>query len=143
MLKSQGKTASVIALLALADAVFKFLILQHPEPSFVVGNIFQISLYRNPGIAFSLPVPHIVIIPLTLIICAALALYIRKEQDTRLRVCAFSALLCALGNLIDRIIHNFTTDYLIFFQISAINISDILILAGILGLIWYAKPAQR
>jgi lipoprotein signal peptidase len=51
----------------------------------------------------------------------------------------------ALGNLFDRWLNGFTTDYIILFRTSAINLSDVLIVVGMLAFLWYHKgnPSER
>lgn len=142
-------TLAILSLLAIAisDAVFKFLAIQSlPTDTARLGDIsgwpvLTLALHRNPGIAFDLPVPLVIVIPATLIICAIFARIIlrQRQKNPAQALAALTAILGALGNAIDRCIHGFTTDYLILFKTSAINLSDVLILLGILGVIWYDR----
>ena len=54
-------------------------------------------------------------------------------------VLAVTVILGAVGNLADRIINGFTTDYILLFGHSAINLADLLIIFGILGILWYTR----
>ena len=58
-------------------------------------------------------------------------------KNPKVSAVAVMVIIGALGNAIDRIINGFTTDYLILFRLSAINLSDILILTGVTFLLWY------
>ena len=51
----------------------------------------------------------------------------------------FTALVGILGNAFDRAWDGAVTDYLLFFTGSVFNISDILILLGIIGILMYAE----
>ena len=92
---------------------------------------FGIALHRNPGILFDIPVPIVILAPLSVVIIVALAVMGMRTQHDLARAGAAIAIFGAIGNLVDRIINGFTTDYLIVAQMSAINVADILILVGI------------
>lgn len=142
--------ALLVAVLALADAVFKSYAIRYAEPA--NGNrlsfLFDIALHKNPGIAFDIPLPFFIILPLTLVVCGLFTSFLikglgRGEEKTTLA--AFTVIIGALGNLVDRALNGFTTDYLIFFRTSAINISDVLIVIGMLAFLWYyqSNPAPK
>ncbi|MDQ5952107.1 MAG: hypothetical protein QG626_234, partial [Patescibacteria group bacterium] len=63
--------------------------------------------------------------------------YVKWSSNTAQALGALAAVVGAIGNATDRLINNFTTDYIILFRTSAINLSDILIVIGILAVIWY------
>ncbi len=129
---------STTCLLAVIDAVAKWFVLAHANAFHTSSTIFSLTIYKNPGIAFSIPLAYQWVLPVTGVLCVTLlivTLLPRFSSETRL--CAGIALIGAIGNLLDRIINGFTTDYLMFFRTSVINISDILIVIGIAGLIWY------
>lgn len=109
------------------------------------GSVFRTGLYKNLGIAFDIPIPHFIVIPLSLFIAGFLIFFAVKNQDKKPISAGFAlvAAIGALGNLIDRVVNGFTTDYLIFFERSAINISDILIVIGILVIIFYTENKER
>jgi|SRR3989339_664502 len=87
--------------------------------------------FPNPGIAFGLPVPQIVIFILTPLILLALAIWWRKNNHKTnnfyLGVCLIFA--GAISNLIDRIVFAVTIDY---FRVltSVMNLADIIIVVG-------------
>ena len=136
---------AVLALLAALDAVLKALAMAHAGPANSSGIpfLFAFALHKNPGIAFDIPLPLAVILPLTLIIGVIFGTYfgasaIRSHQYLEALACA-SICIGALGNFIDRAVNGFTTDYLILFRTSAINLSDLMILAGMIAFLWYHK----
>ncbi|MDP2632024.1 MAG: signal peptidase II [Candidatus Uhrbacteria bacterium] len=142
------KTIRLIALLVpvvaigLADVIFKYIALSRlPEEGSRLRFLIDFALHKNPGIAFDIPIPLSIVIALTLIISAVL-LYHSVRSFNRMPMMSFFSLtiiIGALGNMIDRVINGFTTDYIILFERSAINLSDILILFGTIMLLVYSK----
>ena len=55
----------------------------------------------------------------------------------------FLILLGAFSNLIDRAFYGATIDYLIFFNRSAVNLADGMIIAGLLGLIFGSAKYEK
>ena len=89
------------------------------------------------GIAFDIPFRMPLIIVISILI--GLALLWVSYRNFRLRpVISISALMIvigALGNLYDRMAYGFTVDYIILFSRSAINVSDIVIVVGVVALL--------
>ncbi len=123
------------------DAGLKNYALQHfpPEQLAELQPVLSLALHKNPGIAFDIPIPLGIVIPLTLAVCVAFAslAYRKRLTNPNQALAAVATVIGAAGNACDRLINNFTTDYLILFKTSAINLSDVLILLGILGVLWY------
>lgn len=98
-------------------------------------------LHRNPGITGDIPVPMWIIAPITLGVILFLvdrvSIQYRERTITTLGIIAILA--GAINNFIDRIVNGFTTDYLMFFNTSIINISDVLIIGGVLIILLYNK----
>ncbi len=105
----------------------------------VFNFFFDISLYKNPGIAGSIFIPHAILLPISTIIIALLIYGMRKTAMPMHKFAFLCILSGALGNYIDRIIHGFTTDYILIVGQSVINLADILIIVGIAILILYNK----
>lgn len=119
------------------DLLAKWFILERlslPEGRF--GSFFfSIGLHKNPGIAFDIPVPFFILLPLSVFLLIGLWYTTRRYSNQPwLKAGTFTIIIGAVGNLIDRIWHGFTTDYLIFFDRSAINLSDVLIVLGVIVL---------
>jgi lipoprotein signal peptidase len=101
----------------------------------------EFALFKNPGIAFSLPLPNFVFWPNAALILSALVwlcLRMRKHDavGAALLVCV---ILGSLSNIIDRAIYSAVIDYLIFFGRSAVNVADGMIVGGVLALIFRPK----
>lgn len=116
-----GRWGLLAAGLFFVDQLFKY---------FAVHRGF-FALHKNYGIAFDLPVPSWIVIPLTLaiIVTAAFALW-RRRFNIMLSAALIFIILGGLSNLIDRLVYGYTVDYIILFSRSAINIADAMILGG-------------
>lgn len=102
----------------------------------------RFELFKNPGIALSLPLSLSIVAPLTIGLLVALSYVFLVRRDTKLRLLLAVTFVGAISNLIDRLTHGFTTDYLIIHRL-AINIADILIVIGIMGLAWYTQKVPQ
>ncbi len=127
----------------LADRLCKALALSGLEAG---SAPLQFDLFRNEGIAFSLPVSGPVVWILSLAIIGWAAWTLRKDRVAGRfdRLAPLSLFIFgAASNLFDRVVYGFTVDYLIFFQRSAVNIADGMILAGAFWLILTAHPSTN
>lgn len=113
------------------------------QPSLFQEGCFDpvicLSLHKNYGIAFSISIPILVTLIISGIIITVLAVFVvRLLLDKSIYAASTGLILIgALGNFFDRIINGFTTDYIILFNVSAINIADILIVTGVFLTLWY------
>ncbi len=129
-------------LIAVADSLFKWLAISNfPSDGIKASWPIDFLLHKNPGIAFDLPVPLWIVITFTLVISFFLLRFalIQQSANHEAAIAAVIIVIGALGNMFDRIFNGFTTDYIILFSRSAINLSDILIIAGAILLIRYTR----
>jgi lipoprotein signal peptidase len=147
MTKSRTVVAIGLFLVGVVDAFLKAYALAHfPEEQVAhLAPVLSFALHRNPGIAFDIPLPLSVVIPITLVVCVVFAHLVRLHWQARPQsaLAALAVVVGSLGNAGDRLVNGFTTDYLILFRTSAINLSDILIVIGILGVLWYDQRIPR
>jgi len=131
-------TASL--LIAIFDAWLKYLAISRFSSENRANFPIDFALYKNTGIAFDIALPQPYIFIFSIVAIAALAFFAIRlfRHNPQMASLYLAIIIGAVGNFIDRIIHGFTTDYLIIFSISAINLSDILILTGAFLLIWYS-----
>lgn len=137
------------------DQISKTLIVSSADlPKIIIENFFDISpfmriiLHYNSGIAFSIPLPQAIIIPLILLIIViglhALSREIHLDHPLTLTTLAliFGG---TLGNLIDRIRLGHVIDFISIWKFPVFNIADIAITCGIAMLIFgiYKTPALR
>ncbi|MEY4722913.1 MAG: hypothetical protein RLZZ324_426 [Candidatus Parcubacteria bacterium] len=98
----------------------------------------EFTLFRNTGIAFSIPVPDLVFWPAAVMALALLAYaYARTcRRDPYGAGALMFILLGALSNLFDRAVYGATIDYLLIAARSAVNVADGMIIGGLVALLW-------
>jgi len=132
------------AILSIVDSVCKAIVLAHPDLE--NKGFISFSLFRNEGIAFSLPFRGLLFwitaLPIFVGVCIA-AVVAYRLQKNRLFMAFIFVILGAASNIFDRLTHGAVIDYLIFFRVSAVNIADGMIVGGILAAIFlnYRKEA--
>ena len=132
----------------LIDECLKYIsLIRLPDEGSLVGYKFlTFAIHKNMGIAFDIPF-KIEFVILISVILGLLLLEIAYKNISKKPDIAFSSLMIvigACGNLFDRIYYGFTVDYIIFFGQSAINLSDIIIVLGVVFLLLSSrKPNHR
>lgn len=99
------------------------------SPVFVFGQIGWAPTL-NPGIAFSIRLPNVAIILLTLLTLCFFAYLIAQTKDKTAHLGLTLTIFGAISNLLDRIFYQNTIDYLQVY-ISVFNLADVLIVGGI------------
>jgi len=98
---------------------------------YIIPQILGWEYYENPGIAFGIPAPHTIIIPLTIVIIGMGVWYVNKKSRTSKELFGITLIIAgALSNLIDRISYGVTIDYIRILT-SIINVADICIILGV------------
>jgi signal peptidase II len=120
------------------DQVVKQFFFEHNSSfSFLAGWIQSIK-HENYGIAFNLPVPQGLILSITFLACLAILWAVfRAAQRNQLLICLFLGFLLggALGNAYDRWQLNYVRDWLLLWHRSAINLADLGVLFGLVGIV--------
>lgn len=114
------------------DQLAKWFAVAHPNATYyLIQPWLGWELFRNPGIAFGIPLPQIIVIPLTVLILVGGLVYIaKKEQRTAHMILGTSLIIFgALSNLVDRLVYGETIDY-IRIVTSVINLADVMIVVG-------------
>jgi lipoprotein signal peptidase len=104
----------------------------------------EFTLFRNEGIAFSLPLNDVVFWVLAVpVFLGLIALFLAAMlRGPRFRAAALAfVVLGAASNLDDRLLYGATIDYLLFFGRSAVNLADGMILGGVLALLFKSRGA--
>lgn len=119
----------VAAALLIIDEVLKRLALANPA-----------AIHKNFGIAFDIPLPSWAVIAVTAAIIAVSGWELWKHHGKA----AIAVPLCfiiagGIGNLFDRLTYGYIIDYIILFGRSAFDLSDFMILGGVLFLIVYTQ----
>ena len=128
------------------DEYIKFIGLRTlPDETYIKHPSFlNLAIHKNLGLAFDIPFRVWVIVLISIVLGYFLLEIAYKNLLTHPKV-SFSSLLIiigALGNLYDRIVYGFTVDYLIFFGRSAVNISDMLIVLGVILLLLSSRKSK-
>lgn len=117
------------------------------DSSYLIHKWFGWFPFHNPGIAFGLPVPNWLQITLTIPVLIILIVFFVKNissSDSKLlKTLAFSFVFAgALSNLIDRVLYNFTVDYLLIVK-SIINLADVMVVVGFLIYFFQLKEKKE
>ena len=139
-------TILIAFVLAIVDEIIKyFALLKLPtEGSFELSKLIDLAVHKNFGIAFDLPLAQPITIVITIILLILFSVIAWRYRNTKPQITIAAGLIIAgaLGNLFDRVVYGFTVDYLILLGRSAINISDLLILTGVVWLILTNKKTK-
>lgn len=101
----------------------------------VSGSVF--ALYLNKNIAFSLPVPAIILYPiLAIVLFVLLWIWLKSWVGDKKNIWPYSLIILgALSNIWDRLRYGGVVDYLNVPFFTVLNISDVYIFLGVLFLI--------
>ena len=127
----------------LTDEIIKKYIMQKLpfNGEFFEWTFFSVGLHKNFGIAFDIPLAPVFVLVISLLFAVLLAHIAFKHLRTHPCISLGAAMIIigASGNLFDRLMYGFTVDYLLFFKTSALNLSDFVILAGTLVLLFASR----
>ncbi|MEK7529998.1 MAG: signal peptidase II [Patescibacteria group bacterium] len=104
----------------------------------VFPKVLSLFLHYNAGLVANAKMPMPIIVAVTLAVLVGCAVWLRaawRMNDTAVTIGLILILYGGIGNLTDRLADAHTTDYLLLFEHSVANISDGLVLAGILWLV--------
>lgn len=142
-MKNSGKYLYWFLLPALilvsADEWIKAFALTHfpDESTLTEPNFINLAIHKNWGLAFDIPFRRELILLISIVIGFFLIEMIIKNLKTHPKIAfsSFIILIGAFGNVFDRVYYGFTVDYIIFFGRSALNLSDLLIIFGVVILL--------
>jgi len=136
----------VSGVIVLLDEIVKWNVLQKLpiNGEFFEWFFFTIGLHKNFGIAFDIPLmPIITFLVSGVLGVLLLQIVIRHyKKNPAASLAALMILFGAGGNLYDRIAYGFTVDYLLFFGTSALNISDFIIISGVLLFLFASRTKK-
>lgn len=101
-----------------------------PAPA-LINKYFGWYPSLNPGIAFNIPLPNILIIFFTIPIIIILAYLFFKNTNFLARFSLIMIIFGAISNLFDRIYYQNTVDYFLLLT-AVINLADAMIVVGFL-----------
>lgn len=140
MKKRTGATLAI--LLILLDQITKFFAKSYLEPNGpvdIIKNVFSLEYLENTGIAFGMFKGQFpIFVLLTLVILAGVIyLFVKLPKEKRyypLEVCLVLVTAGAIGNMIDRVIHNYVIDFLYFNLIDfpIFNVADCYVVIAVI-----------
>lgn len=117
------------------DRFFKLATTSYFKKELLVNKYFGWEPFLNTGAAFGIPMPRLVVVPMTFLIMGAVWYFYllnkKSSSGNTVSIKVGMALIYAgaFSNLFDRIIFNYTIDYIRIFN-GVINFADIFIVAG-------------
>lgn len=137
----------LVALVVIGDEWLKYQALQRlpDEGSLVDPGALALAIHKNWGLAFDLPFRLEIIVLFSIVIGIGLLhiAYTNRHRRPDITFATLMIVLGALGNLYDRIVYGFTVDYLILFARSAINLSDLVIVSGVVLLLVSSRRPRK
>lgn len=144
-LRTFGVTLAA-AFIVFADELAKFYAIRflQEDTSLTSVGLINFAVHKNPGIAFDIPFKMPIIVLVSIIIGVGLVRIAIKNWNRHpdIALSAIVIIIGAIGNLYDRLVYGFTVDYIILFGRSAINLSDIVIVSGIIGLLLASRRTR-
>jgi signal peptidase II len=136
----------IVIFIVIADEFLKYFSLDKlpSETDIIDPNFIEFAIHKNFGMAFDIPFRLGLIILFSVIIGAFLAHIAYKNYKKHPDI-SFSALVIiigAAGNLYDRLAYGFTVDYLLILGRSAINLSDLIIITGVVLMLMASRRSR-
>jgi signal peptidase II len=140
--------AALTAVVIVADRITKHVVrgnIGFTQSRTVISGVLRLVHYRNTGVAFDfLSGGGVIVLVVTGLALAALLAYFATHPDRRgLWVPTGLLIGGAVGNLLDRIINGYVTDFIKFPHWPAFNVADIAITVGVISLIWVIEFGSR
>ncbi|MEE3362102.1 MAG: signal peptidase II [Anaerovoracaceae bacterium] len=140
----------IIITLAAIDRVLKYLVnanIPQGGSKFMLGGFIDITNLRNTGAAFSSFTGHRAALIAVTVFCIAVGLvYItrhRKNRSSFLLTSLSLVIAGGIGNLIDRIVQGYVTDYISVGSFPVFNFADICVVIGCVFMCIYVLFLDR
>lgn len=122
-------------LLVVFDQLTKWLAYRHFEtPYYLIGKSVRFVLELNQGIAFSVPVPSLILVSVTPAIGILFIVYTLRYVNLRRTISMITAsmfLAGTLGNFIDRIARGAVVDFIAVGWYPVFNVADVYLTVGV------------
>lgn len=137
--------AAIASVVLLVDQVTKYLartyLASTGESVRVIGDLVRLTFTRNEGAAFGmLPGNVVLFIPVHVLVLIVITAYVWRRRPESAWVVAALGLVAggAMGNLIDRVIFGWVTDFIqIPFDFPIFNAADSAVVVGVGILVWW------
>lgn len=100
-------------------------------PIELIENIFYLKYVKNTGIAFSIPVPNIVQVFLTIALLMIVVFFWYKEKNLQKSIGLIFIFSGGLGNLYERVFNKFVTDFIAVYKFPIFNLADSFVFIGV------------
>jgi signal peptidase II len=137
MNKYSFKLTAIITTLIALDQYTKYLSLTYLSHYVHLIGPIGFMHHQNTGVAFSMPIPSFITIPLAFLV----SLFLLKNLIQRIHkniyeYIGFLLIFCgAIGNMLDRIFFGYVIDFFVVYSFPIFNIADVYITWGIIFLI--------
>lgn len=128
------------------DQLTKWLASEHLQTPLELTSWLSLEYAENTGVAFSFPIPYVVLIPFSFIMIAAILVYGFRSLNMEhpLSMAALGLMTGgALGNVIDRIARGFVVDFIKVGWWPTFNLADSFLVMGIFLLIVFYGKIKR
>ena len=146
MKKSNLKIGLAAICLFIIDQFSKWLVINYLKQPFELTSWFSLKYEENLGIAWSIPIPPEVIIPLNVILLGLLIFYMPRIVDLRHKESVLGLSLViggALGNIYDRFAHGFVVDFISIGWWPVFNLADAFLTIGIFIILLFYGTIRR
>jgi len=111
----------------------------------MIKDVFCFKYRENTGIAFSIPIPILIITILNILLLGLILKLANDElKKNRFTLVAISLIVAGgIGNLIDRFARGFVVDFISIFNFPIFNVADICISLGVLIIIVFYGKIKR
>lgn len=131
---------------AIIDQITKWVAVTHLQTPLNITSWLSLGYAENTGIAFSLPIPYIILIPFSFVLIGAILAYGFRSLniDSPLTIAVLGCITGgAVGNVIDRIFRGFVVDFIKVGWWPTFNLSDVFLSIGIFLLIVFYGKIKR
>lgn len=139
-------TASIAIDVIITDQITKWLASENLEQPFQLFSGVSFEYAENTGVAFSLPIPYVILIPFSILMVVGIFFYAHKhlKMEHPLAMIAIGFLTGgAIGNIIDRILRGFVIDFIKVGWWPTFNLADSFLVIGIFLLIAFYGKISR
>jgi len=127
--------SSIFLLIDLTTKLFA--VYNFQTPFSLIKNLFILRYTENIGVAFSIPIPAYISIPLNLILLSFLLIFAFQELNTKTVTILSASMIIGggLGNILDRMLRGYVVDFISIWKYPSFNFADIFIVIGIFAII--------
>lgn len=144
------KSHTLVLLLSFSLFIFdyfaKWLAVNYLKNPIEITSWFRLTYSENTGIAWSLPIPHEILIPLNLFLLALIVYLGFKHLDLRKNISKISLALIiggAFGNIYDRLTQGYVIDFISVGSWPIFNLADTFLSIGLFLLILFYGKIKR